>query len=68
MVTERPSAADLSAAKITSKLFMDSLSEVSGKGGYLGITVENGNAQAEWYASAQKGAQLTVQHTQNLGE
>jgi len=48
--------------------FSDFHKYFSGKGGYLGITVENGNAQAEWYASAQKGAQLTVQHTESLGE
>jgi alkaline phosphatase D len=51
--------------------FSDFHKYFSGKGGYLGITVESGNAKAEWYASAPyapKGAKLSVQHLEKLGQ
>ncbi len=47
--------------------FSDFHKYFSGKGGFLGITVENGQAKAEWFASTEKSETLSVQHVEKLG-
>lgn len=39
----------------------------SGKGGFLGITVENGEAKAEWFGTDYRSIKPTVRYTQILG-
>jgi alkaline phosphatase D len=39
----------------------------SGKGGFLGITVENGSAKAEWYATNYSSIKPSVRYTHHLG-
>lgn len=38
------------------------------RGGFLGVSVEDGKAKAEWFASGLKGGRLEVLHTESLGE
>lgn len=47
--------------------FSDFHKYFSGKGGFLGITVENGQAKAEWFAADEHSEKLTVQHVETLG-
>ncbi len=46
--------------------FSDFHTYFSGKGGFLGITVEEDQAKAEWYATDGQMETLTVRHTETL--
>lgn len=46
--------------------FSDFHTYFSGKGGFLGITVENGKAKAQWFAADGEMETLTVRHTETL--